>query len=393
MQPRFNESNFRDDLIPDQQAYDHAVVLAHTPVSELVEQLECPDFNNPVLLSREFYAQYAGFSTPNVLDILDSLGRGGIGEVYRALEQFSKNNIALKFFLGDTESPKFRAQRDLRAGIANVLAQKGLTTYFGHGEARSSWGLLKGFDGAYVECYEYVDGKNAEQRLDDHEDPSIDYSYSFLQRLLNAREIICGLLAFHEQGLFHGDSTLKNIFVDEYGHAKLGDFDTITNPEIYTEFYLSGTLEGNATHTNPHILFHLSDQPRDDLSAQDRFALGISLSQLLKSPLGATVLGQSISGCSTSYSIAYPQSRLLEQMRVLNQVYNHGGSLIAEDPTMEDWSNWGQVGRVVRQDVRQLISGLCQFNPSEIQTLKWALEKVERMIKACKSVVVYQPQK
>lgn len=81
------------------------------------------------------------------------------------------------------------------------------------------------------------------------------------------------LFLCHSSGIIHYDIKEKNIFIDENGNYKLGDFDVVKAAAENTQ---TGSMKGNASYTAPEIHFQ---QPYD--SSIDIYSLGIVLYKLL----------------------------------------------------------------------------------------------------------------
>lgn len=81
------------------------------------------------------------------------------------------------------------------------------------------------------------------------------------------------LFLCHGSGIIHYNIKEKNIFIDENGNYKLGDFDVV---KAAAENIRTGSMKGTASYTAPEIHFQ---QPYD--SSIDIYSLGIVLYKLL----------------------------------------------------------------------------------------------------------------
>jgi two-component system, LytTR family, response regulator len=140
--------------------------------------------------------------------ILDELGRGGMGIVYRALDTTLGREVALKV-LGAHAQRDVEQERRLRveARAAAALAHPAVSTIYEIDEA----------DGATFIAMELVRGRPlatllAEARVE----PA---------RVLDlAIEVADGLAEAHARGVVHRDLKPKNVMLTESGHAKIIDF-------------------------------------------------------------------------------------------------------------------------------------------------------------------------
>ncbi len=140
--------------------------------------------------------------------ILDELGRGGMGVVYRALDTSLGREVALKV-LGPAASPGGEQERRLRveARAAASLLHPAVSVVYEIGQA----------EGATFIAMELVRGRPlatliAERPLGP-------------ERALDlALEVAEGLAEAHARGIVHRDLKPKNVMLTESGHAKIIDF-------------------------------------------------------------------------------------------------------------------------------------------------------------------------
>jgi serine/threonine protein kinase len=142
------------------------------------------------------------------LEILECLGRGGMGVVYKARQPLLNRVVALKILARDKEKDGLFAERFMREAQALArLNHPRIVTVHDFGEA----------DGLYFLLMEYVDGLNLRQLLQSG-------------RLQPAEALaivpqICDALQFaHNQGIVHRDIKPENILLDKQGRVKIADF-------------------------------------------------------------------------------------------------------------------------------------------------------------------------
>ena len=137
------------------------------------------------------------------------LGRGGMGEVYKAEDLKLGERVALKLLpdrLALDGAGLARFHREVR--MARQIAHPNVCRVFDIGEA----------DGMFFLTMEYIDGEDLASLLRRIGRLPLDKALDL------ARQILAGLAAVHEQGILHRDLKPANVMIDSRGRAKISDF-------------------------------------------------------------------------------------------------------------------------------------------------------------------------
>src|SRR5262245_4764269 len=136
------------------------------------------------------------------------LGRGGMGEVYRADDLTLDHPVALKFLPEGTVVAARLAQFHNELRIARQVSHKNVCRLYDLGEA----------DGRRFLTMEYVDGEDLASlvrrigRLP--QDKAIEI----------ARQLCAGIAAAHDKGVLHRDLKPANVMLDGEGQVRITDF-------------------------------------------------------------------------------------------------------------------------------------------------------------------------
>jgi predicted Ser/Thr protein kinase len=142
------------------------------------------------------------------LEILESLGRGGMGVVYKARQRSLDRFVALKLLAPErARDPEFAARFQREAQALARLSHPNIVTIHDFGQAGDFYFLLM----------EYVDGINLRQLL--------RAKKLLPEEALAIVPSLCDALQYaHERGIVHRDIKPENLLLDRDGRVKIADF-------------------------------------------------------------------------------------------------------------------------------------------------------------------------
>ena len=142
------------------------------------------------------------------LEILELIGHGGMGAVYKARQPTLNRIVALKVLPRDAGmDPKFAERFAREARALASLSHPNIVALHDFGET----------DGLFYFVMEYIDGVNLRQALERG-------SFSPSEALEIVPKICDALQYAHEEGIVHRDIKPENILLDRRGRMKIVDF-------------------------------------------------------------------------------------------------------------------------------------------------------------------------
>jgi serine/threonine protein kinase len=205
------------------------------------------------------------------LEVIELIGQGGMGAVYKAKQPKLDRLVALKILPPEAGSDPAFAERFSREARALArLNHANIITVYDFGRSGPLYHFIM----------EYVDGANLRQMLRAQTIQPID--------ALKYLPPVCDALQFaHDEGIIHRDIKPENILIDRRGRVKIADFGVAKILGGHTNQYtLTGPWQVMGT------LHYMAPEQMDDPLAVDHrvdvYALGVLIYEILTGqlPLG-----------------------------------------------------------------------------------------------------------
>ncbi len=214
-------------------------------------------------------------------EIIEELGRGGMGVVYRAFDSIMQREIALKELILAPQMPEAEKidtiERFKREGLAaSRLRHQNIVEVFETGNDVDRWYM----------AMELVSGKS----LGHYIEKKTVFNY---QQVVDIGVQLCSALDYaHQSGVIHRDIKPDNVQIEENGRCKLMDFGVARVKSDLPGLTQTGTTLGTIAYISPE---QLTDSRLVDGRA-DIFSLGALFYEMLtfRTPFDAGNLGGTI---------------------------------------------------------------------------------------------------
>ena len=189
--------------------------------------------------------------------IVEQIGRGGMGVVYRAHDPVLDRDVAIKSILGDFSSESGAAQQfEREARAAARLQHANIITIYELGT----------FEGSPYIVMEFLAGVDLEAVMHARRRPPLTSKLDMIMQL-------CGGLSFaHQQGIVHRDIKPSNVRILEDGTVKLIDFGIAKLSRSGPSF---GDVAGSVACMSPEQLEGVRVDARSDI-----FSIGVLMYEL-----------------------------------------------------------------------------------------------------------------
>ncbi|HEY8164258.1 MAG TPA: serine/threonine-protein kinase, partial [Gemmatimonadaceae bacterium] len=195
--------------------------------------------------------------------LIEQIGAGGMGEVWKARDEKLDRDVAVKMIVGDMLDDATRRERFRREALAlSRISHPGVATIFDFDRE----------NGCDFLVMEYVAGGTLESRLGQGPLP--------LDRVLTLGAAIADALGnAHRHGILHRDLKPGNVVLTPDGHPKILDFGLavlLSAQSTAGRMTTPGMIVGSLPYMAPEQLFGEADDARTDI-----YALGVMLFEMI----------------------------------------------------------------------------------------------------------------
>ncbi len=201
-----------------------------------------------------------GSTFANRYDVLEELGRGGMGRVYKVFDKRIKDEVALKLLRPDiADDPQVVERFSNELKFARKIVHKNVGRMYDLGEA----------EGVLYITMEFVPGEDLKAFIKRAGQLSIGKTIAIVEQVCE------GLVEAHRLGVVHRDLKPQNIMIDKSGNAHIMDFGIARSlsAEGITDV---GVIIGTSEYMSPEQVGGEEIDQRSDL-----YSLGIILYEMV----------------------------------------------------------------------------------------------------------------
>ncbi|MCM2255416.1 MAG: serine/threonine protein kinase [Vicinamibacteria bacterium] len=193
-------------------------------------------------------------------ELVDFLGRGGMGTVFRARDQALGDDVALKVLRPEIATPEYERRFRGEVKIARRVRHRNVCAIHDYGQEA----------GLHYIVMELVEGVDLKHLVKERGALPLPEAIHLVGQLA------AGLQAIHDAGIVHRDLKTPNVMVDRRGVVRLMDFGIAKSMDSQTLATAVGMILGTPEYMSPEQVRAATLDPRSDL-----YALGVVAFELL----------------------------------------------------------------------------------------------------------------
>jgi serine/threonine-protein kinase len=224
----------------------------HLPSPEKIEVTETMEVPNEELTT--------GSTLAGRYQIIEELGKGGMGRVYKVHDTKIKEKIALKLIKPEIAKDKKILERfSNELKFARKIRHKNICQMFDLGEER----------GTHFITMEFVEGQDLKKLIRQSGQLAIGTTINII------KQVCLGLSEAHTLGVVHRDLKPSNIMIDADGNARIMDFG-IARSIVGKGLTGAGVMIGTPEYMSPEQV-----EAKDIDQRSDIYSLGIIMYEML----------------------------------------------------------------------------------------------------------------
>jgi len=198
--------------------------------------------------------------------LLQKIGKGGMGEVYKAKDQVDNKIVAVKLLHSHMQTGKYISRFKREAEYLSKLSHPNIVKFYSFEQDEKAIFLVM----------EYIVGRKIRNHISLSNDPIKDM-IKFAIQISDALEYA------HSMNLIHRDIKPDNILINSHLDAKVLDFGIARGLPNETKLTDPGTLIGTVQYLSPEYI-----QGANLTSMSDLYSFGVTIYELLTQRLPFT---------------------------------------------------------------------------------------------------------
>lgn len=197
----------------------------------------------------------------NGYSLVERIGAGGMGTVYRAYHEAMKREVAIKFLSLDyVDNAQYLARFNREAETLAQLEHAHIVPIYDYGTHHNF---------SYI-VMRLLIGGSLQELIGTQQVLAVPHVYRIFQQIASALQYA------HQRGIIHRDIKANNVMLDDVGNAYLTDFGIAKLAFETTQFTTTGATLGTPMYMAPELW-----KGQESTIETDIYALGVLLYQML----------------------------------------------------------------------------------------------------------------